>query len=158
MIRQGTILLIALLLTVLEGRKNLDYPNSVGQSGNFSVNDKVIATSYSKQTTDSFRDVVSWYAERMRQSALLKQIDDYHARDASSPDFRSGSLASTSTTHDGHDVSTAVYAFTPTHMHVTIIAVDEDGDTVTLSIAGSDKSTTINIVRRLADRTNQITK
>ncbi len=158
MTRQGTILLIVVLSTALEGGKNLDYPNSVGQSGNFSVNENVIATSYSKQTTDSFRDVVSWYAERTHLPAVLKYIDDYHARDTSSPDFRSGSLDSTSISHDGHDVSTAVYAFTPTHMHLTIVVVDDDGDTVSLSIAGSDKSTTINIVRRLAGRTNQITK
>ena len=137
-------------------QSNWDYPKSVGQSGVFKINDKAIAAHYSKQSDDSFREVVAWYSERTGTKALLERIDGYISRDEAAADVQTGSTSHTSNTNN--TITTAVYAFSPTHMHVTFNVSKDDGTIMSLSVAGNDTSTTINWIRQFGDAKTQLTK
>lgn len=126
-----------------------DYPNTVGQSGSASSGGKIVATSFSKQSQDSFSKVLAWYAKRTGFDSLPDAVQDYENRKPSEPDFLSGSADAIKVNGLGISNATAVYAFTPKHMHAMIVFSDtKSGDLMSISIAGDSSTTTITHVRR----------
>ena len=127
-----------------------DYPNTTGhQSTVATVGSEVVSTSFSSESDDSFDKVVAWYAKRSGFDAVPKHVAEYRNRSPEKPDYSSGTANAIKI--DGADVSdaTAVFNFTPEHMHVLFVFTEAmTGDLISISIAGNKKLTTINFVRR----------
>lgn len=127
-----------------------EYPGSSGQAASTArVGDRVVATSFTNEYDHSFDKVAKWYAKRTGFEALKTKLVAYRNRASGDSDFSSGT--SDAVKVDGSDVSggTALFNFSPQHMHVMIVLSDrQTGDSISISIAGNDQFTTVNFVRR----------
>jgi hypothetical protein len=139
-----------LLLAVVAPTESWEYPNSSGKAATTAnIDGRVVATSFTNEYDYSFDRVATWYAKRTKFDSLTTAIVAYRKRAPGDADFSAGTADAMKI--DGSDVSngTALFNFSPQHMHAMIVLTDkETGDIISISIAGNNRFTTVNFVRR----------
>lgn len=148
---------LSLILLCVCSTANADdswvYPKqSSGIAGNCNLHNESNAIFWSRDIDDDFDTIVNWYARKLKATALTQALEKYSNRGEDASDISQGSVTAINLTAgaDSHSSAVITYFLTPEHKHVTILHPTSQGKVIVISIAGTSKRTSVQLVEKQA--------
>ena len=148
-VRSLLCLVMAFVTSPVVAEESWMYPvKSPGASGSLESNNVKTASHASriiKVHFASFDDILKWYSGKTGSVAVYEELAKYMKREPADADESHGSA-----THKGNSPRPTIvtYAFTPNRKHATIFHSADDGGIVVISLVGTAKDTSIQIIQR----------